>query len=84
MVKQFDCCFGDFERAEQLRQIFEPLEDLRNGINPIRVLHAAVDQAGIAATGPLIPLLSEVSNSQAADIQAAAKQLLETELAARS
>ena len=43
---------GDFARAEKIRQICKPLEDLRNAINPVRVLHEAVRLAGIANTGP--------------------------------
>src|SRR6056297_333175 len=34
---------GDFETAESIRQLFLPLEDLRNQIHPIRVLHHAVE-----------------------------------------
>jgi dihydrodipicolinate synthase/N-acetylneuraminate lyase len=70
---------GDFETAEQIRSTFEPLENLRNEINPIRVLHTAVAQAGIATSGPLIPLLSEVSEADRARIQQAAAQLLEAD-----
>jgi dihydrodipicolinate synthase/N-acetylneuraminate lyase len=70
---------GDFETAEQIRQTFEPLETLRNEINPIRVLHTAVAQAGIATSGPLIPLLSEVSDADRTRIQQAAAQLLEAD-----
>ena len=67
---------GDYEEAERNRTIFQGLEDLRNLINPIRVLHAAVELAGIAKTGPLLPLLSNVSKSDEAAIAAAAKRLL--------
>ena len=42
---------GDWAEAERLRAIFKPLEDLRNDINPIRVLHEAVRLAGIAEAG---------------------------------
>lgn len=67
---------NDFDRAEEIRRVFAPLEDLRNGINPIRVLHTAVALAGIAATGPLMPLLCEVSDEEATAIGTAAKRLL--------
>lgn len=73
---------GDFESAEQIRATFSPLEDLRNEINPVRVLHTAVAQAGIAETGPLIPLLSEVSNDDTQRIQTAANELLAADQAA--
>ena len=70
---------GEFKTAEQIRQTFEPLETLRNEINPIRVLHTAIAQAGIATTGPLIPLLSEVGEADRSRIQQAATQLLEAD-----
>lgn len=67
---------GDLARAESIRAIFRPLEDLRNGINPIRVLHEAVALAGIAETGPHLPLLSGLSESEQAMVQNAASELL--------
>lgn len=51
---------GDFETAESIRRWFLTLEDLRNEFSPIRVLHHAVSEAGIAQTGELIPLLSDL------------------------
>ena len=72
---------GDFETAEQIQAIFKPLEDLRNSINPIRVLHTAVALSGIANTGPIIPLMSELNDSDKPAIQAAAAALLEVEQA---
>jgi dihydrodipicolinate synthase/N-acetylneuraminate lyase len=67
---------GDYERAELIRKIFEPLEDLRNNISPIRVLHDAVALAGIADTGPILPLLSNVEASHRSAIEKAATELL--------
>jgi dihydrodipicolinate synthase/N-acetylneuraminate lyase len=66
----------DWDEAESIRKVFEPLEDLRNGINPIRVLHEAVAAAGIAPTGPLLPLLSAVEEEHRPAIAVAAKALL--------
>lgn len=66
----------DYETAETIRQTFEPLENLRNAINPIRVLHTAVAEAGIADTGPILPLLNDVSENERANIADAAKTLL--------
>ncbi|MCD0461191.1 dihydrodipicolinate synthase family protein [Roseiconus lacunae] len=54
---------GEFETAEQIRQWFLPLEDLRNEYSPIRVLHHAVAEAGIAQTGPMLPLVSDLDES---------------------
>ncbi len=59
--------------AERIRRVFEPLEALRNAINPIRVLHEAVAAAGIAATGPLQPLLDNVEEPHRPAIATAAR-----------
>ena len=66
----------DWAEAERIRTVFEPLEDLRNAISPIRVLHEAVAGAGIAGTGPLLPLLDPVEESHRPAIAAAARALL--------
>ncbi len=68
---------GDIARAEEIRAVFRPLEDLRNRIHPIRVLHAAVALAGIAETGPIVPLLSPVDPSDEPEIADAARTLLQ-------
>jgi dihydrodipicolinate synthase/N-acetylneuraminate lyase len=70
---------GDWREAERIRGIFRPLEDLRNEINPIRVLHEAVRLAGIADTGPLLPLLSNLPESDHPKIREAATRLLESD-----
>jgi len=67
---------ADWEEAERIRTTFLPLESLRNAISPIRVLHHAVGAAGIAATGPLVPLLDAVEPEHDAAIRAAAVALL--------
>jgi dihydrodipicolinate synthase/N-acetylneuraminate lyase len=68
---------GDINEASRLRELFMPLEDLRDGISPLRVLHAAVHLAGIADTGPLQPYLANITDAkQLADIERAAKALL--------
>ena len=66
---------GDFEKAESIRQWFCPLEDLRNEINPIRVLHHAVTEAGIGNMGPLLPMLSGLDQGSIDRIGAAVKQM---------
>jgi dihydrodipicolinate synthase/N-acetylneuraminate lyase len=66
----------DWAEAERIRRVFRPLEDLRNAISPIRVLHEAVAGAGIAPTGPLLPLLDPVEESHRPAIAAAARALL--------
>jgi dihydrodipicolinate synthase/N-acetylneuraminate lyase len=67
---------GDLGAAESIRQTFEPLENLRNGINPIRVLHAAIAEVGIADTGPILPLLHGVCDENTARVATAARELL--------
>lgn len=65
----------DFEAAESIRRQFLGLEDLRNGINPIRVLHRAVELAGIAETGPMYPMLGELDAAQTTTVGQAANAL---------
>lgn len=67
---------GDWNAAERIRSLFEPLENLRNLISPIRVLHEAVAAAGIANTGPLLPLLSPVEEAHRPAIHQTARLLL--------
>ncbi|HWE03368.1 MAG TPA: dihydrodipicolinate synthase family protein [Tepidisphaeraceae bacterium] len=69
----------NWEQADAIRHIFRPLEDLRNAINPIRVLHAAVRLAGIANTGPLIPLMSNLGETEQAPVREAARRLLDAD-----
>ena len=69
-------------RAEEIRATFRPLEDIRNAINPIRVLHEAVRLAGIADTGPLMPLLTNLEPAEHPKLQESALRLLEAERAA--
>lgn len=73
---------GDYVEAEKIRQTFRPLEVLRNEINPIRVLHEAVRLAGIAETGPLQPLLTNVDEKDHGRIREAAITLLAADRAA--
>lgn len=68
---------GDAATAEKIRLLFRALEGLRNANGPIAVLHLAVALAGIAKTGPMLPLLTDVAEGIHGDIQAAALKLLE-------
>lgn len=67
---------GDWAEAERIRTVFKPLEDLRNAINPVRVLHQAVSLAGLADTGTVLPLLSPISAAQEVEVGSAARALL--------
>lgn len=66
---------GEYDSAESIRQQFCGLEDLRNGINPIRVLHRAVELADISKSGPMYPLLGELDAAQTSAVASAAAQL---------
>ena len=66
----------NWAEAERLRALFVGLEDLRNNINPIRVLHEAVTLSGVANMGAILPLLSPISDEQKKQVGAAAKALL--------
>ena len=67
---------GDFETAESIRKWFLPLEDLRNNYSPIRVLHHAVQQAGIAHTGTLLPMLSDLDTAIIGEIDEALTKMV--------
>jgi len=67
---------GDYGTAEALRAAYLPLENLRDELSPIRVLHEAVRLAGIADTGPMLPQLTNIPTSEHPRIAAAAKALL--------
>jgi dihydrodipicolinate synthase/N-acetylneuraminate lyase len=69
----------NWDQAEAIRQTFRPLEDLRNAINPIRVLHEAVRLAGISNTGPLTPLMSNINEMEQGPVREAATRLLEAD-----
>lgn len=66
---------GDWTQAENIKKIFQPLEDLRNAINPIRVLHEAVALAGISETGEVLPLLSPLAAEERERVSLAAQTL---------
>ncbi len=71
----------DYGIAEAIRKQFYELEDHRNTIQPIRVLHHAVAAVDIAQTGPIQPMLGELTPAQAAEVASAAKKLLASEAA---
>ena len=71
------CAREDFAEAEQLRTGFIPLEDLRDAWSPAKVLHEAVEVAGIAETGEIPPFLSGLSADQVEKLAPVARQLFE-------
>ncbi len=65
-----------YEEAGKLRAAYIPLEDQRDKLGPIRVLHDAVTLAGIADMGPMLPMISNLDASERAAVEGPAKQLL--------
>ncbi len=71
---------GDLSRAETIRSLFRPLEDLRNSINPVRVLHEALELSGIARSGPHLPLLSRLTDTERTAVGETSRKLLDLDL----
>jgi len=71
------CKAHRWKEAEEERKSFLPLEDCRDSYSPIRVLHDAVTLAGIADMGPMLPMLSNLPESQRGPVRAAAVALRE-------
>ncbi len=53
---------NDDATAASVREQFIPLEDARDAHSPIRILHAAVELAGIAPTGPIGEFLAVIDD----------------------
>jgi dihydrodipicolinate synthase/N-acetylneuraminate lyase len=77
------CVAGNWAAAETLRSRFLPLEDKRDAGSPARVLHAAIDVAGVARTGPIPPFVSALGEAQRMELAPVARALLTSELEAR-
>lgn len=71
------CGRGDYTKAEELRQLFLPLEDLRDAWGPQKVLHAAVALSGLADTGAIPPFVSGLTGAQIEKLRPVARTLLE-------
>ncbi len=69
----------DFALAERLLEPIRPLETLRTEISPIRVLHEAVRLAGVADTGPLYPMLTNLGPERHGEVRVAVGRLLAAE-----
>lgn len=65
----------DFGTAESLRSMFIPHEDERDAHGPARVLHASVELAEIARTGPIPPFVTALDASKLAKLGPVAKTL---------
>ncbi|OZI75186.1 dihydrodipicolinate synthase family protein [Bordetella genomosp. 12] len=68
---------GRYDEAERLRARYLPLEDCRDAISPIRVLHDAVTLAGVADMGPMLPLLSGLDAAERERVAPVARALLQ-------
>jgi len=66
---------ANWARAEELRALFMPLEELRDAWGPARVLHHAAAAAGIAATGPIPPYVSPLKDKSITHLTPIARQL---------
>jgi dihydrodipicolinate synthase/N-acetylneuraminate lyase len=66
----------DYATAERIRAAYIQLEDCRDGLSPIRVLHEAVSLAGIADMGPMLPLLSNLDSKHHTAVKTATAALL--------
>ncbi len=70
------CRAGKFADAEHVRSRFLDIEDLRDEWGPARVLHHALELAGIADTGPIPPFISELPVEQQNRIRRVVQELL--------
>jgi dihydrodipicolinate synthase/N-acetylneuraminate lyase len=76
-VQLFESCVrGDIALATAIRDRFLRLEDVRDAQGPARVLHAAVEAAGLARVGPIPPFVSDVSAEVGASLEPIARALL--------
>lgn len=72
----FEACVAqDWPRAAELREAFLPLEDQRDAWGPARVLHAAIEAAGVAGTGPIPPYVSALAAAPRAQLEPVAREL---------
>jgi len=65
-----------YDEAEKIRAAYIPLEDQRDALGPIRVLHDAVTLAGIADMGPMLPMISNLDAKEREAVQGPARALL--------
>jgi dihydrodipicolinate synthase/N-acetylneuraminate lyase len=70
------CARGAWQDAEALRALFLPLEDRRDEWGPARVLHAAIELAGVVKTGPIPPFVTALAEEQEKALAPVASELL--------
>jgi dihydrodipicolinate synthase/N-acetylneuraminate lyase len=69
------CTREAFGTADDTRAVFLPLEDKRDAWGPARVLHAAIDLAGVVATGPIPPFITPLASAQREQLAPVAREL---------
>src|SRR5207237_2023294 len=74
------CARQNFDQAEALRAEFISLEDLRDEWGPAKVLHSAIELAGIAPTGHSPLFVSGLSAEQLKELEAVVKRIQTAEL----
>jgi 4-hydroxy-tetrahydrodipicolinate synthase len=77
------CARGDYAAGDALRERFLPLEDVRDAWGPARVLHAALELAGVAQMGPIPPFVSGLAAARRAELAPVAQALGAAETAER-
>ncbi|HEY7924339.1 MAG TPA: dihydrodipicolinate synthase family protein [Vicinamibacteria bacterium] len=70
------CTRAAWGDAEAIRARFLPLEDQRDAWGPARVLHAALELAGVARTGPIPPFVTALADAERAALEPVARELL--------
>jgi dihydrodipicolinate synthase/N-acetylneuraminate lyase len=80
----FQACSRGAAEAETLRELFLPLEDRRDAWGPARVLHAALELAGVARTGPIPPFVTALGEEQRAILAPVARELRARDAAHRA
>jgi dihydrodipicolinate synthase/N-acetylneuraminate lyase len=71
------CRRKDYSKAEEIRQVFLPFEDMRDAWGAAQVLHAGLEAAGLAETGPVPPFVSGISTAQMKQLGPVARALVE-------
>jgi dihydrodipicolinate synthase/N-acetylneuraminate lyase len=78
------CTRAAWTDAEAIRARFLPLEDQRDAQGPARVLHAALELAGVAKTGPIPPFVTPLSEAQRTALDPVARELLRLDVERRA
>ena len=76
------CGRGEYSAAATIREEFIPLEDLRDGWGPSKVLHFATELSGVCETGPILPYSSPLSAAQMEKLAGVSKALVTSNAAA--